>query len=124
MTKIPCNNIKGSDNEVAFMYAVRVLSPRLKNYDREYKFHPMRKWRFDFAYPEKKVAVEIDGIIWQAGGGRHNTDKDRDKINNAVAMGWRVLRFSGSQIKNDPGECISLLSKTLRIKQKKENQIP
>jgi len=109
-----------SDNEAAFRYSIRVFSgknsnPHLEKYFMEYKFHPKRKWRFDFAYPYKQVAVEIDGIAWQAGGGRHNTDDDREKMNSAVAMGWRILRFSGKQIKNDPSECIKLLSETLEI---------
>ena len=28
---------------------------------REYIFHPKRKWRFDFYFPERKLAVEIEG---------------------------------------------------------------
>lgn len=27
----------------------------------EYRFHPTRKWRFDFAIPHIKVAIEIEG---------------------------------------------------------------
>lgn len=29
--------------------------------EREFRFHPERRWRFDFAWPDVKVAVEIDG---------------------------------------------------------------
>lgn len=58
---------------------------------REYQFHPTRKWRFDVAWPEQKLAVEIDGR------GRHQTisgvRKDYEKHNEATRMGWRVLRF-------------------------------
>lgn len=66
---------------------------------REYVFHPTRKWRFDFAFPSAKLAVEIDG---RARGnpntpGRHQTvdgvRKDCEKNNEAVRLGWRVLRF-------------------------------
>lgn len=66
---------------------------------REHVFHPTRKWRFDFAFPAAKLAVEIDG---RARGnpdspGRHQTvdgvRKDCEKHNAAVALGWRVLRF-------------------------------
>lgn len=59
--------------------------------EREYRFHPTRKWRFDFAWPALKVAVEIEGR------GRHQTftgyAADCHKYNEAVALGWRVLRF-------------------------------
>lgn len=81
----------------------------------EHRFHHQRKWRFDFAWPDKMVAVECDGMAWQAGGGRHNTDKDRDKINTAVSMGWRVLRFSGNQIRTNPEKCIKLLLDTIVV---------
>ncbi len=73
-----------------------------------------RKWRFDFAWIDKKVAVEVDGNAWQTkGGGRHGTDDDRDKMNTAVALGWRVLRFSPQQLENDPLKCLTFVLDTL-----------
>jgi very-short-patch-repair endonuclease len=59
----------------------------------ELRFHPTRGWRFDFAWPESRVALEVDGAI---GWGRHTRPggwhKDTEKLNAAVAQGWRVLR--------------------------------
>ena len=89
-------------------------------YVQEHKFHPVRRWRFDFAWIDEMVAVECDGGQWRAGGGRHNTDADREKINTAAFMGWTVFRFSGTQLKNDPLGCVSIVEKTIfnkRIKQ-------
>lgn len=64
---------------------------------REYRFHPTRKWRFDFAIPELKLAVEIEGR------GRHQTvdgfRKDCEKYNAALLLGWRVLRFPATDCK-------------------------
>jgi very-short-patch-repair endonuclease len=80
----------------------------------EYRFHPVRKWRFDFAWPLQWVAVEVDGGQWRAGGGRHNTDKDREKLNTAAARGWRVLRFSHAALATDPTGCIELTRAALR----------
>ena len=71
----------------------------------QYRFHPTRKWRFDFAFPPFYVAVEIDGGQWQVHGGRHNSDGDREKLNAAAVAGWRVLRFSGSMLR-DPAACV------------------
>ena len=63
---------------------------------REYRFHPTRRWSFDFADPETKVAVEIDGGAFI--GGRHTRGsgfvKDQEKLNTATSMGWRVFRYS------------------------------
>jgi len=60
------------------------------------------------------VAVEIDGGQWVAGGGRHNRDSDREKLNHAAANGWRVLRFSTQQVEREPDVCIELLRRTLQ----------
>jgi very-short-patch-repair endonuclease len=67
---------------------------------REHKFHPTRRWRFDFAWPSIKLAVEIDGR------GRHHTvagfRADCEKINEAIKLGWRVLRFPATDKKDAP----------------------
>lgn len=82
----------------------------------EYKFHPDRKWRFDYAIPEYKIAIEVEGGVWKKTtytdkdgkeltiqGGRHTTGKgyinDLEKYNTATAMGWAVFRVTPSQIK-------------------------
>lgn len=63
---------------------------------KELQFHPERKWRFDYAFPSRKIAIEIDGAIWTLG--RHNRPRgylnDMEKLNTAASMGWLVLRFS------------------------------
>lgn len=57
-------------------------------------FHPTRKWRFDYAIPEHKIAIEVEGGVWI--GGRHTSPKgflgDMEKYNTATLMGWRVFR--------------------------------
>lgn len=64
---------------------------------REHRFHGTRKWRFDFAFPYVKVAVEIEGR------GRHQTvvgtRQDCEKYNAATLLGWRVLRFPATDKK-------------------------
>lgn len=61
---------------------------------KEFKFHPVRKWRFDYAVPEHKIAFEVEGGVWT--GGRHTSPKgflgDIEKYNTATLMGWRVFR--------------------------------
>lgn len=66
----------------------------------EYRFHPVRRWRFDFAFPEYKIALEVDGGIWVRG--RHNRgagmQADMEKFNTAAGMGWRVLRATPANL--------------------------
>lgn len=61
---------------------------------KEFRFHPVRRWRFDYAFPKFKVALEVEGGVWT--GGRHVSPKgflgDMEKYNTAAVMGWRVLR--------------------------------
>ena len=68
--------------------------------ERELKFHPVRKWRFDFAWPAYRVAVEVDGGIFS--GGRHSTGPglaaDHEKRNAAIELGWRVLVFTSKDL--------------------------
>jgi very-short-patch-repair endonuclease len=79
---------------------------------KEHQFHPKRKWRFDFAWPERMVAVEVDGGQWKKWGGRHNRDSDREKLNAAAALGWRVLRYSGAML-NDPASVVEQIVEAL-----------
>ena len=79
----------------------------------EYRFHPERRWRFDFAFPAQRLAVEFDGGQWVIAGGRHNRDGDREKLNTAAAMGWRVLRFSNQQWERDPYGCVAQVLRAL-----------
>jgi len=61
---------------------------------KEHLFHPVRKWRFDYALPEYKIAIEVEGGVWTEG--RHTRPKgfinDMEKYNTATVMGWQVLR--------------------------------
>ncbi|PUZ26387.1 hypothetical protein DCC81_12015 [Chitinophaga parva] len=79
---------------------------------REHRFHPERKWRFDFALVDHKIAIEYEGIM--AGKSRHTTISgytgDTEKYNAAAELGWTVLRFT---VKNSR-EVITVLEKTIK----------
>lgn len=68
--------------------------------EREFVFHPSRKWRFDFAHLESRTAIEIEGGIWTAS--RHTTGRgfsnDCEKYNEAALRGWAVFRLTGDMI--------------------------
>jgi very-short-patch-repair endonuclease len=79
---------------------IRCLKKQIKpladaDIEQEFMFHPTRKWRFDYAIPSLKVALEVDGGVWVYG--RHNRAKsyiaDLEKLNAAASMGWLVLRI-------------------------------
>jgi len=66
----------------------------------EYRFHPTRKWRFDWAFKYHQVAVEVEGGAFS--GGRHTRGvgfvKDMEKYNTAASMGWLVLRVQPKEL--------------------------
>lgn len=67
----------------------------------EFRFHPTRLCRFDFAFPDRLIAVEVEGGVWS--GGRHTRGSgfigDCEKYNAAAALGWLVFRFDGGAVK-------------------------
>ena len=79
----------------------------------EFRFHPTRKWRFDFAWPDCKLACEVEGGIFVAG--RHSRGagmkKDMEKYAEALLLGWRVLRVEDSMIKS--GKAVEYIQKLL-----------
>lgn len=72
----------------------------------------------DFAWPEYRVAVEIEGGVWSMG--RHNRPKgfiaDTEKYNAAAELGWIVLRFTAQAIRD--GKAID---QTLNVLQDRES---
>jgi len=66
----------------------------------EYRFHATRKWRLDWAWPDRQIALEVEGGIWIQG--RHSRGagmtKDMEKYNTATAAGWRILKATPTQV--------------------------
>lgn len=80
----------------------QLCAEKFPPWEREHPFHPTRKWRFDFAWPKWKVAVEVEGGTWTSG--RHvrgsGFQKDCEKYNNAALLGWTVMRGDSSMVKD------------------------
>ncbi len=80
----------------------------------EFRFHPTRKWRLDHCWPDRKLAVEVQGGIFSQG--RHVRGaamlKEFEKLNTAAAMGWRFLYFTPSQIAD--GSAMSVIESALK----------
>ena len=77
---------------------------------RELVFFKGRRWRFDFAWPELMVAVEVEGGIWVNGAhsrGAHFLS-DCEKYNTATRQGWKVFRFGTNMVKDETIQCFML----------------
>lgn len=71
---------------------------------KELMFAPPRRWRFDLAWEAKKLAVEIEGGVFMAGGSRHSRgrgfENDCEKYAEALIRGWRVLRVTTDMVRD------------------------
>lgn len=89
-----------SDLEQSFAFMAKAA--KVPAFDTEYRFCETRKWRFDFAWPEHKVAFEVEGGIWT--DGRHTRgaafNADCEKYNVAALLGWRVFRVTETHLEN------------------------
>lgn len=84
------------------MFLLQLMDEDMPIPDREHRFHQIRRWRLDFAYPELKIGIEIEGGVWTRG--RHNRPigfiKDCEKYNMAQEMGWRIFRYTKESIED------------------------
>ena len=88
---------RGKNHEDAL---AALLDARCIPYVREYRFHPTRKFRFDFALLPlcMRLALELDGGVHVI---RRQWSSDREKSNLALAAGWRVLHIGVDQMRSD-----------------------
>lgn len=103
-----------AQSELEALLALQIRALGLPTPKTEYVFHIGRKWRFDFAWDDYMLAAEVEGGTWN--GGRHTTgagfERDAEKYNQAVLDGWRVLRFTGGQVKR--GEALDVIRRALK----------
>jgi hypothetical protein len=94
---------------------------------REHRFHPVRRWRLDLAWPDRRVYVEVHGGTWlgahvdpltgQARKGAHSTGRgqrrDFEKQNAAVLLGWHPIVVTTDMCRD--GTALATIGKTLRV---------
>lgn len=109
--------MKTSTLEARFDQAWRLCRPvGMPDPVPEHRFAPPRRWRFDRAWPSEMVAVELEGGVWTAG--RHTRGAgflgDLEKLNAAVVLGWRVLRYAADDLRTRPAAVVDEIVGLLR----------
>lgn len=117
-------------SEADRQYEAAVRQARKQNLDRmvahqlagmpefvtEHQFHPTRQWRFDYAWPQRKVALEVHGGVFTKG--RHTRGagftKDKEKMNEAACLGWLVVEVTTDQLKE--GLALDWVSRALALR--------
>jgi len=90
---------------------------------REVYFHADRKWRLDFAWPQYKLAVEIQGGQWRHSGrsahvGGHALQRDCEKHNALIDAGWSVYTFTTDDLEARPVQCVEQVGRKLDERQR------
>jgi len=87
----PCKQVLWMGNQLAWWAhekGIEVIN--------EFRFHPIRRWKADFAVPEKRILIEYEGLNSERS--RHTTltgyTGDTEKYNAAQALGYKILRFT------------------------------
>ena len=95
----------------------------MPEFERNHRFATSigREWRFDFAWLDAQIAVEVEGLVVRRIGGqivttgRHANPEgfreDCRKYATAALLGWTVLRFEQTMVTN--GEAIAFTQRVL-----------
>lgn len=133
-----------SNLEIAFQNYFRLMYPELPQPESDYAFAAahvghgkgvrqrlkqarMKNWRADFAWPDQRILVEIEGGQWKiirrkdgttAYGGRHNTPEgyrgDCLKYNAAATIGYVVFRYTGEMLEEDTPFVLEQVAQAVR----------
>jgi hypothetical protein len=80
----------------------------------EYQFVAFRDWRFDLAWPDLLIAVEVNGGSFIQG--RHTRgaghEADNEKLAHAAIRGWRVIQCTPGQVER--GQALHWIERILR----------
>lgn len=86
---------------------------------REFRFHPVRRWRFDLALVPERVAIEVDGGVFV--GGRHvrgaGREEDMRKDGAALELGWLVIHATPRLVKS--GEALRWIEAAVRMRRER-----
>lgn len=99
--KVKVNAVKVKSEPEGLQYIKQTLQLLKVPFETEHRFHSTRKFRFDVAFPEHKIAIEYEGLVSEKS--RHTTiegyTNDCRKYNLAQIEGWKVLRYTAANYK-------------------------
>lgn len=94
------SRIPQAPSPIAESFALQIRADQLPRPMREYRFHPTRRWRLDFAWPDMRLAVEIDGEVHRIKDRFH---ADLEKHAALVLADWTLLRVGSREVRSGRG---------------------
>lgn len=114
----------GSSRELQFMRLWQ-MCPATKDFPppvTQFRFHPTRRWLFDFAWPagDGGVSVEVQGGTWARGKSGHTSgtgvQRDNEKSNAAALLGWTTLKYTSTDLDRRPVQVVEEVLQALKRK--------
>lgn len=93
--------LRSIDYKEEFLNQLRIA--RLPAPETEVRFHETRRWRFDYAWPDKKIAIEYQGGIFYGGIGHNGikgSKRDCLKFSSATALGWKLFLINADMVRD------------------------
>ena len=93
--------------------AFQLTAVGLTGFERQHRYAKPRKLAADFAWPESRLLVEVQGGIWgrKAHGSITGILADIDRLNAATLAGWRLLRVTPDMVKS--GVALQVIERAL-----------
>ncbi|MGU3432338.1 endonuclease domain-containing protein [Actinomycetes bacterium M1A6_2h] len=66
--------------------------------------YPYGRFVIDIAFPEHRLAIELDGWAFHSDADRFQSDRDRQ---NVLSKDWRVLRFTWQDLTERPESVVA-----------------
>lgn len=84
----------------------------------EVKFHDTRKWRLDFAYPDRRIAIEYQGGNFSGGKGGHSSIaglmRDYEKFTEAALHGWLLILIDAASVRS--GQAVEWVRRAMEVR--------
>jgi Transcriptional regulator, AbiEi antitoxin/Protein of unknown function (DUF559) len=102
-----------SELEYQFALLIRAAGLRMPQGQAVLDWLPPRPGTVDFAYPDRKLLIEVDGRAWHSRDADFDRDRRRDV--EAALRGWTVLRFTWRQVRYEPEYVIDAVTRALAL---------
>ncbi|UPW10691.1 DUF559 domain-containing protein [Gordonia terrae] len=76
--------------------------------------HPAGGYFIDLAFPDRLLAVEIDGMAFHRDA--ETFQRDRRRRNDLIALGWTVLNFTWSDLRERPDDVVARVRQALGLR--------
>jgi len=76
----------------------------------------LKDTRFDFALPDLKIAVELNGGEWTYGKHQrgYGATHDAEKCNEATRRGWAVFTLTGTMVRDELDRWLDVIEEVAR----------